>query len=62
MKTLVMDREEIVKRLRWIFSASDNVKLMNDLQNKGWVADEAIDIADVADRDLIRVYQRSLNI
>ena len=57
-----MERIEIIKRMRWIFFVPNDVRLMDILQDKGMVADEAITIDEVCDRDLIRVYQQLLNV
>jgi len=48
-----MTREELIRKLLVKFGARNDMELMNALQDQGLVSDEAILLADCADRDLM---------
>lgn len=52
-----MSRDELIRQLRYIHLVRTDDKLMDVLQDRGLVSDNAVHIEDVADRDLIRAYQ-----
>ena len=53
IRDTLVTREELIRKLLVKYGARNEVELMNTLQDQGLVADEAILLADCADRDLI---------
>lgn len=55
-----MSREELIKRLKeqcWLVPEDTGIELMNVLQDRGLVSDEAVTIDDVAIVDLVTAYE-----
>jgi hypothetical protein len=55
------DREKIYSHLRSVWAAMSNNALLNELQDAGIVSDLCRSMDDVADCDLMRAYNLSMN-
>jgi len=53
-----MTREQLINQLLCKYRASGVNALLNTLQDEGIVSDECVVMQDVAERDLIRAFQK----
>lgn len=53
-----MSRERLLANLRSVHGVRNDRELMNVLQDCGHVSDEAVEISDVADGDLVRAWNK----
>ncbi len=52
-----MTRDRLIEELRIKYHCGAEIVLMNHLQDVGLVSDEAVNLQDVPDRDLIKAFQ-----
>ncbi len=55
-----MSRERLITSLKSVHGVASDVELVNTLQGMGLVADEAVNLADCADSDLVRAWNRAV--